>query len=280
MVELKYVKKRKRKKLAAIISALATLGISVFVIVAFLGRFVGTFTVALDTGSVKLSLAEKHSFEDSTSYIKFDSLPPFDLTTFVNLPAASVLDNEETPYLAGSKTDSNNHEVLKFFKTTFFVRNSGDATASYELKVNITKDDPGIVKIDGYFREVRLSSILRVMVYENDNDDNHNYTVYAQKRTLTDYPTVGEDDNVELREYTSFDKEETLRRYGNDLPYYAEMFESDYCIATRPVANFVPGDVKRYTIVVWLEGEDHDASGTPPTGGNLKLGVTINAYEN
>lgn len=275
MVELAYVKKRKRRKLVAILGGIASLATAVFIIVAFLGRFVGTFTVALDSGDVKLSLAEKSSFEEATSYIKFDQLPSFDLTTFTNLPEASTIDNEQSDYLYGAVPDGKGNSVLRYFKTTFFVKNTGEITADYDVKINITKNEPGTTSKGGL---IYLDTILRVMVYENDAEsDEHNYSVYAHKRSTPNSSTVEADI---FKEYTSYSKESKLREYGEDLPFLAEMFETDNTVVTLSNIGFTKGETKRYTIVTWLEGEDIDAQGNPPKGGNLKLGVTINAYEN
>ncbi len=275
MVELAYVKKRKRRKLVAILGGIASLATAVFIIVAFLGRFVGTFTVALDSGDVKLSLAEKSSFEDATSYIKFDQLPSFDLTTFTNLPEASAIDNEQSDYLYGAVPDGKGNSVLRYFKTTFYVRNTGEVTADYDVKVNITKNEPGTTSKGGL---IYLDTILRVMVYENNAEtDEHNYTVYARKRNTPNSSSVEADI---FKEYTSYSNKNTLDEYGEDLPFLAEMFETDNTVVTLPTKGFTKGETKRYTIVTWLEGEDIDAQGNPPKGGNLKLGVTINAYEN
>ena len=83
-----------------------------------------------------------------------------------------------------------------------------------------------------------------------------------------------------FKEYTSYSDKNVLDKYGENLPYLAEMFETDHTVATLSTKGFTKGEIKRYTIVTWLEGEDIDAQGNPPKGGNLKLGVTINAYEN
>ena len=275
MVDLAYVKKRRTRKAVAILAGIASLATAVFVIVAFLGRFVGTFTVALDSGDVQLSLSEKSSFEDATSYIKFDQLPSFDLTTFTNLPDASEIDNEQSDYLYGVVPDGRGNSVLRYFKTTFYVKNTGETTANYDVKVNITKNDPGTTSKGGL---VYLDTILRVMVYENNAEaDEHNYTVYAHKRATPNSSDVEADI---FKEYTSYSNLNDLRKYGDDLPFLAEMFESDNVVATLSTKGFAKGETKRYTIVTWLEGEDIDAQGNPPKGGNLKLGVTINAYEN
>ena len=275
MVELAYVKKRRRRKAVAILAGAASLATGTFVLVAYLGRFVGTFTVALDSGDVKLSLSEKSSFENATSYIKFDQLPSFDLTTFTNLPEASEIDNEQSDCLHGAVPDGKGNSVLKYFKTTFYVQNSGDVNADYDVKINITKNEPGTTKKGGL---IYLDTILRVMVYENDaNSEEHNYSVYAHKRSTPNSST--EQDEI-FKEYTSYSNKNDLDKYGDNLPYLAEMFETDNVVATLPTKGFTKGEIKRYTIVTWLEGEDIDAQGNPPKGGNLKLGVTINAYEN
>ena len=272
--ELEYVKKRKTKKLVAITSGVATAAIGVFVLVAFLGRFVGTFTVALDTGSVKLSLSDNSKFDSPTSYIKIDSLPAFDLNSFTSLPAASEIDNENTTYTYGTTTDSHGNSSMKYFKYTFFIKNESNIAADYDLKVNLTKNVPSE---DGR----TLDTLLRVLVYQNDLTSNeHSYTVYAKKSETPNQTYGYEDGDVTFKEYISYNTPEKAEQHGDSFPGFAEMFENDNTVATLRVRNFQQNDVKRYTLVAWLEGEDQQAKGNPPEGGNLKLGVTINAYEN
>lgn len=274
MVNLEYVKKRKKKKAAAIIAGIATGGVGVLVLVSFLGRFMGTFTVSLDTGDVKLTLADNSKFDSPTSYMKLDSLPAFELSSFTSLPGADKMDTEDTTYASGTKRDSKGNTSMLFFKYTFFVKNSGDVSADYDLKINITKNDPSA---DGRY----LDTILRVMVYENDlNSNEHSYTVFAKKSEVAN-PTYGYEEGEETyKEYISYRTVDKAEKHGDAFPGFAEMFESDNVVASIPVRNFQKDDIKRYTIVSWLEGEDEQAKGLPPEGGNLKLGVTINAYEN
>ena len=272
--ELEYVKKRKTKKLVAITSGVASATIGVFVLVAFLGRFVGTFTVALDTGSVRLSLSDNSKFDSPTSYIKIDSLPSFDLYSFTSLPNASVIDNEDASYTSGVTRDSKGNESMKYFKYTFFVKNESNIAADYDLKVNLTKNVPSE---DGR----SLDTLLRVLVYENDpSSTEHSYTIYAKKSETPNQTYGYEDEELTFKEYVSYNTPEKAEQHGDAFPGFAEMFEDDNTIATLPVRNFQQNDVKRYTLVAWLEGEDQQAKGNPPEGGNLKLGVTINAYEN
>ena len=249
------------------------MAIGVFVLVAFLGRFVGTFTVALDMGDVKLSLSEKSSFESPTSYIKLKSIPGFGSITFTDLPDDEELDNEENTY---SKwiIKGDDGETLKFFKYTFFVKNNGMAPASYDLKVNLTRNTPST---DNRY----LDSILRVIVYHNNvNSDTHERSIYAKKSDVAN-PTYGyEDGEVTFKEYISFRDPEKAEDYGYTFPGFANVFESDTVVAKIPQINLESDETIRYTIVAWLEGEDKQATGPAPENATLKLGVTINAYEN
>ncbi len=272
--DLKYVRRRRRRRIVAIGAAAASAATGVFVLVAFLGRFVGTFTVALDTGELKLSLSEKSSFNSPTSYIKLKSIPNFSLTTFTDLPSSSELDNEETTYMSGEIKDANGNSALKYFKYTFFVKNGGEIPASYKLNVNITRNTPSDDKR-------YLDSLLRVMVYNNDvGSDTHDRSIYAKKSTDA-HPTYGyEEGEFTYKEPISFKTPEDANEFGYEFPGFANLFESDSVAAKITKVNLEKDEMVRYTIVVWLEGNDPEASGSAPVNANLKLGVTINAYEN
>lgn len=271
--ELGYVRKRKRRRIVAITSSIAAMTIGVFVLVSFLGRFVGTFTVALDTGELKLSLCEKSTFDDPTSYIKLKSIPKFGLTTFTDLPAASELDNEENTYSIGTYREGDNAS-MRFFKYTFFVKNSGSIPASYDLKVNLTRNVPSS---DNRY----LDSLLRVIVYHNAADsDDHAYDIYAKKSDIPNQTYDYEEGELTFKEPISFRDPDTAEFYGYEFPGFAEMFESDTVIARITQTNLEQDEIVRYTLVAWLEGYDKQTEGSAPEDANLKLGVTINAYEN
>ena len=87
MYELKYVKKRKTKLFVAISGGVATVVVSTFAIVSFLGRYVGTFTVSLDTGKVNLALSDSSEFKRKESFLRIDSLPAFHEYTRSSLPS-------------------------------------------------------------------------------------------------------------------------------------------------------------------------------------------------
>ena len=67
--------------------------------------------------------------------------------------------------------------------------------------------------------------------------------------------------------------------YGNGI-IQREKIDMDFtCISD--VDNFIRNDIRRYTIVFWLEGYDPQSRPDEehPEGATLKLGVDISAYE-
>ena len=286
MYDLSYVRKRKAKKIAALVSLFTAVGITSLVIVSFLGRTVGTFSVKLTNSDVKLSLSEKSSFKDATSYLHLDTIPTLRETSFVNLPDADFLDNEDTPVLndeAIIRDEKGKLESIYFVKYTFFIRNVGNSIARYNLSINITDSQKSN---DGTNRYV--DDTLRIMVYENDAnvEGSHDYRVFAKESDQYNYTWVKNDKGElerarTMREFVSIRPEDRTEDIDNGY-VLAESFISASVAAKYEVGNFAKNDVKRYTLVVWLEGEDPDTdnSDEPPEGATLKLGVDIAAYEN
>ena len=277
MYDLLFVRKRRRRRIAALVSLISAIGVSSLVVVSFLGRFVGTFTVSLTNSSVRLSLSEKQSFKESTSYLLIDKLNPFEETSFVNLPAADILDNEETPYDYGKGTSTlTGEDTLSFFKYTFYVKNVGSTVAQYHMNIKI---DEKSKSNDG--TERTLDDTLRVMVFENDpniEEQKHDYKIYAKPSYEVNYDSNGEKTYRELV-YTDKYKKNPDKE-DEDYPL-AESFDGKM-VAQYSVDNFGKSDIKRYTLVIWLEGSDPDSDNTKqaPVGASMKLGVEITAYEN
>ena len=277
MIEQRYVKKRKRRKLVAFFSGVATLGMATLILVSFLGKYSGSFTVSLNKGNVKISLCTTENFGDGEgegdvgevgSYLKVDNLKPFDQMTYLSLPDDSIIDAQETSWTIGE----NSSKTLNFFKYTFFVKNMGSISADYNLRVRLIESTAAV---DGR----KLDSLLRVMVYANDglNKDAHERTVYA---LASESPNVDLEGNATHSEYISLSPSQAKRAHV-DFPGFATPFESDNVVTTIPVKYFDKSNMNRYTIVTWIEGYDPQSSGQEaPEGASIKLGVEINAYEN
>ena len=75
MYDLLFVRRRRRRKIAAVVSVISAMGVGSLAIISFLGRTVGTFTVSVQNSTVRLALSEKQDFKNSTSYLRIDELP-------------------------------------------------------------------------------------------------------------------------------------------------------------------------------------------------------------
>ena len=274
MYDLQYVRKRRRRRIAALVALISSIGVACLVVTSFLGRTVGTFTVAVTNTTVKLALSKKADLSDATSYLRVDKLYPLRENSFDNLPSHDLLDDEKQDYDYGFVyNDAGDPDSMSFIKYTFYVTNLSSTIAKYNLTIKLGDRNESN---DGTKRG--LDDTLRVMVYENDPATNsHDYTVYAKEAAEVNYDSEG---NKTRREFISTYPSGTNKE--DDEHKLAETFLPGQSIVKYSASNFKKGDIKRYTLVIWLEGEDpqSDNSKEIPEGASLKLGVDIAAYEN
>ena len=252
MYELEYVKKRKKKKRAVIIGSVATMGITTLAIVAFLGRYVGTFTVSLEAKNVDLTLCEHSSFDEKSSFLSVKDVPSFQEFTYHDFKyfgGNEALDNEVNDSFYGANP---NNESLNFFKYTFFLKNVGHTPAKYDMSLKIKEN---VASSDGR----TLEDTLRVIVFDNGKD-----TVYA-KGNLNSPSPISVSEAQATEEYP-------FEGYAKNFTSSSEVMRSDG-------VSLEPGEFRRYTIVTWLEGFSSSNKTYAPKGATMKLGVEINAYE-
>ena len=249
---------------------ISTAVVSSLSIIAFLGRYVGTFSVSLDTGNVGLTLSRDNAFTVPTSFLKAEALPEFQEYTYSDFRKIGddQIDSDATDINLGATAynDDGTIKNLNFFKYTFFIKNIGDVPCRYDFSLNIVESKPSE---DGRY----LDDTIRFMLYSNEDTD-HNKTVYA-KRSLV--PHVGEDGQADYRSPISVREEESSQEYP--FEGYAEMFKSSNVVTSFSVENFEIGEIRRYTLVYWLEGFGSDNNEEAPKGATIKLGVEINGYE-
>lgn len=286
MYDLQYVRKKRRRRIAALLALFSAIGVTFFVITSFLGRTMGTFTVALNNSEVSLALCEEKDSGKSSTYLRVNTNTKFCEKTYEDFKdKLDTLDKEntETPYNVGEfeyfYLDKETGAIktatyLEFFKYTFYVKNIGNKAATYDMRINIddrtrSKDDSGR----------SLDDTLRVMVFENDPDSGeHNYRIYAKKAAENNYDINGAKTDREF--VASFD--DSTNRETENYRLVDDNFVDSSLVAEYKVTNFIKNDIKRYTIVFWLEGFDPQSKPDEdyPEGATLKLGVDISAYEN
>lgn len=208
--------------------------------------------------------------------LRIETLSPMVEHTFPSLlPLIDQLDSEETPYNVGEfeqpyvGMETNVHKngkILQFFKYTFYVKNTSDADTSLNIKFNIGDEE----STDGARNSI--SDTLRFMIFENESADIHSYSTYAKRAA----------ENHTDKEGNRTDREFLARCSQNDQeddehPLVTKSFISNKCCAEYLKENFEPNQQLRYTMVVWLEGEDPQSrvDAEYPQGESLKLSVDI-----
>lgn len=263
-MDMKYVRQRKaRRIIAAAGSACAGLA-TIIAVVAILAQRPGAFVVSVDNSSSKLTLAANLDDKHQVTYMNAGEVPTFveyENSLLEELYSNEDLDNERFDYKANASTREGS---IKFFATTFYVKNVGKMDAAYSLSLNFTSVTKSVK--EGY----ELDSILRVRFYENkvskDGNETHNYRVFAKESGVHSH----KDENGNTSYWEQISKE------GSG---YAEPFESQYTVLTSEVGGLAPEESYRYTFVFWLEGNDPECVGEAPLDSRLNLGVTISGHE-
>ena len=289
MYDLLLVKKRRRRRIAAFVALFSSIGITSLVIISFLGRSVGTFTVSLKNSEVSLALVNQKDSKDYSTYLRVnDSTPYIEYSyDFFRHDLAEIDDEkntyedigrEEGGYLDPVTNKLVEGTVVDFFKYTFYVKNVGTKTASYDMKISIddrTKADDNSGR--------GLDDTLRVMVFENDADsEEHNYRVFAKSASRKNLDIDGHDTDCELITLPPDEMKNLTYRATEEYPLAEKFIKGSNTIIEYNNTNFIRNEMMRYTIVIWLEGGDPQSQPDeePPQGATLRLGVDIAAHEN
>ena len=145
--------------------------------------------------------------------------------------------NDLPTYLDSEQGGIKHHPGDDFVAYTFFCKNVGEYTVDAEYKcyiVNMTKDVEKAVRV-------------RIYRYYDPVYPEGDYTDYAWTRTKGDY-TGAEPGTTE--------------------------FLTDSTIAKGQIPDFKPDDVIRFTVIIWLEGDDPECLDNI-LGGQFKIDMSI-----
>lgn len=277
MYKLSLVKKKKKVRRAAIITSIGAIGVTAMVIVAFLGRTVGTFTVNLHGDGVELALSEHSDFAEQSTHLTCRGLTNFSglqtYNSFVNTRSFRNIHNENTDYTLGQETYGEGDDqvtTMRFFKYTFFIKNIGDYAASYDLEINlIEKNNPTnktAAPIEQYLRLAVFEGIEEEESKKENPKDVYLPRIFAYHSLQREQANLGV-----TPEYVASGPEDTTNFHGE-----AEVFVDDNMMC-RITDDINVGDMKMYTLLLWLEGWDPEAINIPKNG-SLRIGANINAY--
>ena len=239
----KVYKRNKAIRITAIILALLLLLIGIgFGCVSVL-NYGGRFTVSMKGNLYGIQLADNEEFKDPTLQLRGSAIEGMDNITkewILNKNGElNVKGNKDPVYQKFEDIDKvyGDHNGTNYLAYTFAVRNGGVSAKGEDATVDFTAS----LKIVSAYKGAEKA--IRACVFVDGVP-----TVYAA-------PKKGTENGLE-----SFEAD--------------KVFVSDDIIMEQTFRGFKVGDVKRFTVVVWLEGEDPECV-NDIMGGDVKLKMDL-----
>ncbi len=186
-----------------------------------------------------------------------------------NVPCISMADIPEDVD-SSAVEGAEQHMDYPFFAYTFYLKNNGTATASYKWEVLLTEESNNVADAAWFmvFQNGEMEFFARV------NDDGSMACIPDASVTNMGYSSMPLVDVAKNPD----EQYEVVGSYGGrtvyrTLPY---AFPSDTVLASGSMSAFMPGDVCKYTLVMWIEGDDPDATDDIMSG-NLGFEMSFQA---
>lgn len=216
----------------------------------------GHFTINLSDGMFRegFTLSETADFANPSTHLF--------ATPAENVPCISI---RQIPENVDSLDGSHNGV---YFAYTFYARNEGDNTQDYVWSLNLNAEGK------------KLSVATWVMVFE---DGKMRFYAKADENGQPEALPARDDSTRGYPEMPLYDfAAEPERQYEvvgtkNDRNYYRLLpipFESDSVVCSGTQENVAPMEVHKYTVVLWLEGDDPDCTDAL-IGGHLGLDLGL-----
>ena len=223
------------------VAALVTLLLVVFgmsVVAQLRGHF--TINMSPDMFREGFILSETADFENATTHLFCTPAEHVPCVSITHIP-------ENIDQIDGQHNDA-------YFAYTFYIRNDGESTVGYEWQMSLTSESQS------------LADALWVMVFENGE-----MLFYARPNEYGDVealPAFDDDSRgyldmnlmhmcKEIDEQFQLITQKTGFAYYRIVPY---SFETDQVVARGTQTEVSPGTVNKYTVVIWLEGDDPDCT--------------------
>ena len=207
----------------------------------------GHFTINMssDLFSEGFSLSETPDFENPTSQLMCDPLD--------HVPEVSISS------ISPEVTEIDGQHNSSYFAYTYYIRNDGSSTVDYKWELALNSESQNV------------SSAVWVMIFEDDE-----MVFYAKENEDGDpeiLPPKGESGRgyAEPPLYDlAADPREQYEKNGSLWRIVPRKFESETTVAHGIREQMKVGEVHKYTIVMWLEGDDPDCN-NDLVGGHLGL---------
>jgi hypothetical protein len=198
-------------------------------------------------------LSETADFKNATTHLF--------CTPAENIPCVSI------GYIPDDVDSIDGQHNEAYFAYTFYCRNEGDSTVGYEWQVNMNSES------------MNMAEACWVMIFEDGK-----MTFYAapnketgksemlppsgdNTRGYIDKP-LGQFNRNPDKQYQIIKQERTFA-YTRVIP---EVFAGDRIVARGSQKEVAPKEVHKYTVVLWLEGDDPDCT-DDLIGGHIGMDV-------
>ena len=243
----------------ALLGALAVLMATLFLFSA-VKQMRGHFTINISDGMFRegFSLSETIDFKNATTQLFAEPA--------IDVPCISI---GQIPADVDSYDGSHN---ASYFAYSFYLRNEGESTVDYEWGVQLNSESQS------------LAEAVWVMVFEDG--EMGFYAKPSKEGEVQALPPMGDNSrgymDPELMPLAKHPTEQyqLIRQVGNHGYYRVipKTFADDLTVTSGIRENVVPWQVHKYTIVIWLEGDDPDCT-DELIGGHLGLEINMRMLE-
>ena len=281
-----FLRRRRRRRIAAIVFGISISVITILIIIALLGRNFGSFTVKLEQVKNELSIGDSltaggsgTTLKNNTTYLMAGGYECNTPMCADDLMEEDYLDKDvadESVILGSRKAlDPNEYNQDYSFKYTFYLRNS---SMSEMAKANYYIDFSSITEPTNTDASCAIEDIVRVRVYDSHFDEDvlkHDMVgTYARKAKNFSQNAS----NNELITGTSETTNGYTAKRDENKGYCTNFLNDD---GNDPLAMIVmknetylePREIRRFTVVIWLEGFDTDCVGENPVGAALTMAM-------
>ena len=202
----------------------------------------GHFTINMSDGMFRegFVLSETEDFKNPTTHLFCEPA--------IDVPCISI---SHIPWNIDNYEGAHNEN---YFAYTFFLRNEGESTVDYLWSVDLNSESGN------------LSEACWVMVFEDG--EMLFYAAPGENGKAEALPAYGDNSrgylHPSLMEFCRDPEQQypVITQKGN-LTYYRVVpipFVSDITVAAGERSGVVPTEVHKYTVVIWLEGDDPDCT--------------------
>ena len=226
----------------ALAGALAALLLATFAF-SLVSQIQGMFTINMSDGMFRegFSLSETKDFDNPTMRLFCEAVE--------EVPCFSITDIH-----SDVNDHDGQHNEAQYFAYTYYIRNEGESTVGYNWSMRFTTESRN------------LSDAVWIIIFE---DDRMKFYAKAREDGIPEALPAFDDSSYGFLKRPFYDysaePEEQFqvvttsgdREYYRLVPY---AFESEEVITTGYVSDVEPMEVHKYTVVIWLEGDDPDCT--------------------